>query len=301
MDQILFNQYGAAGTVSEVEKILGYVFNDKELLVDALTHSSSIPSPRNYQRLEFVGDAVIQLAVSNYLFLQSPPLDPRNLTLLRAANVSTEKLARVAVRRGFYKFVRRNSAALDDRIFRGILEPIVTLEHLERQPQPVTRLFDLCQKQGKHVDIKYWRSGTKTVASIFVDGSFVVSDSSDYKEIAKLDACRKAFDIVVSELPSTDSSTLAAGSSGYDGSTLTIQDPKQKLNEMCIKKKWPKPCYCIMIEEGRPHEKIYVSAVEVTTPDGMLYIPGDAKSRVKDAETSAATFMLHVLQHSKIS
>ncbi|CAI0436351.1 unnamed protein product [Linum tenue] len=187
------------------------------------------------------------------------------------------------------------------KIFRGILEPIVTLEHLERQPQPVTRLFDLCQKQGKHIDIKYWRSGTKTVASIFVDGSFVVSDSSDYKEIAKLDACRKAFDIVVSELPSTDSSTLAAGSSDYDGSTLTIQDPKQKLNEMCIKQKWPKPCYCIMIEEGRPHEKIYVSAVEVTTPDGMLYIPGDAKSRVKDAETSAATFMLHVLQHSKIS
>ncbi|CAI0467211.1 unnamed protein product [Linum tenue] len=125
MDQILFNQYGAAGTVSEVEKILGCVFNNKELLVDALTHSSSIPSQRNYQRLEFVGDAVIQLPVSNYLFLQSPPLDPRNLSLLRAANVSTEKLARVAVRRGFYKFVRRNSAALDDRVSRQLTPQVI--------------------------------------------------------------------------------------------------------------------------------------------------------------------------------
>ncbi|CAN0900972.1 Ribonuclease 3-like protein 2 [Linum grandiflorum] len=288
-----FPEQWADSVYYSVEEILNYRFRDKGLLVEALTHSSSLTDAVNYQRLEFVGDAVLQLAFSHYLYLQKPPLDPGYLTLLRAANVSTEKLARVAIKHQLYKFVTRNSAALDDRIFRGILQPIVTVEDLKLQPQPITKLFQVCQKQGKQVSIKHWRDGMKNVASVFVDGRFVVSSSSDQKEISKLDACRRALD------------EMALGSKIADfgvseGRSLSTQEPKQKLNEICCSKKWAKPCYSIEKEEGRPHEKVFVSAVEVKTQDGKLRIQGDAKSRVRDAETSAAYFMLHALRHKKL-
>lgn len=98
--------------MAAVEKILNYSFNNKKLLEEALTHSSCDDYP-SYQRLEFVGDAALGLALANYFFLAYPSLDAGELTLLRAANTSTEKFARVAVRHGLYSFLRRNAAALD--------------------------------------------------------------------------------------------------------------------------------------------------------------------------------------------
>lgn len=101
--------------VREVEQILNYRFKNKKLLEEALTHSSFTDSA-SYQRLEFVGDAALGLAVTNYVFLAYPELDPGHLSLIRAANVSTEKLARVAVRHGLYKYVRHNAAALHEKV-----------------------------------------------------------------------------------------------------------------------------------------------------------------------------------------
>ena len=101
--------------VSAVEDILGYTFNNKKLLEDALTHPSCIDSV-SYQRLEFVGDAVLGLAFANFVFLGYPDVDQGILSLLRAANISTEKLARVAVRHGLYRYVRHNALALDAKV-----------------------------------------------------------------------------------------------------------------------------------------------------------------------------------------
>ena len=50
----------------------------------------------------------------------------------------------------------------------------------------VMMLFELCQKQGKQVDIKYWKNGEKNVATVYVDGKFIASGSSEKKETAKL-------------------------------------------------------------------------------------------------------------------
>lgn len=103
------------GAIAAIETIMSYSFRDKTLLEEALTHSSYTEF-RSYQRLEFVGDAALGLAFSNYVFLAYPHLDPGQLSLLRAANISTEKLARVAVRNGLYRYIRHNAAALDDKV-----------------------------------------------------------------------------------------------------------------------------------------------------------------------------------------
>ncbi|XP_042008829.1 ribonuclease 3-like protein 2 isoform X1 [Salvia splendens] len=103
-------------SVGAVENLLGYCFKQKKLLEEALTHSSCADSPSaSYQRLEFVGVAALGLAVANFVYLYYPGLDPGKLSLLRSANTSTEKLARVAVRHRLYKYVRHNAAVLDER------------------------------------------------------------------------------------------------------------------------------------------------------------------------------------------
>lgn len=102
-------------SVLAVEIILNYSFRNKSLLEEALTHSS-FSDTVSYERLEFMGDAVLGLAISNHLFLAYPSLDPGQLSLLRAANISTEKLARVAIRRGFHRHVRHNAPSLLDKV-----------------------------------------------------------------------------------------------------------------------------------------------------------------------------------------
>ncbi|KAK1275602.1 Ribonuclease 3-like protein 2 [Acorus gramineus] len=104
-----------ADSVAEVEALLRYKFKDETLLEEALTHPSYTGSV-SYERLEFLGDAAIGLAISNYLYLNYPDVGPGALSTLRSANVSTEKLARVAVRHGFYRFLRRNSPAVDEKV-----------------------------------------------------------------------------------------------------------------------------------------------------------------------------------------
>lgn len=74
---------------------------DEDLLFQALTHSSFTYESRqngmeNNQRLEFLGDAVLELVVSDYLYRNHPGLDEGSLTKLRAAVVCEASLARAA-------------------------------------------------------------------------------------------------------------------------------------------------------------------------------------------------------------
>ncbi|TMW99067.1 hypothetical protein EJD97_003075 [Solanum chilense] len=89
-----------ATSVQAVEELLKYQFKNTKLLEEALTHSSCHNFITNYQRLAFVGDAALGLAISSYFFVTYPDVDCGRLTDLRSANLSTEKLARVAVRHG---------------------------------------------------------------------------------------------------------------------------------------------------------------------------------------------------------
>lgn len=181
-------------------------------------------------------------------------------------------------------------------IFRRLLEPIVTLEHLQQQPQPVTLLFEFCQKHGKHVDIRHWRKDLKSIASVYVDGEFVASGSSEQKETAKLNAVKGALYKLSESMPDDFN---AFGINEIDGCfEIEVANAKQKLHEICGKQKWPKPIFELEKDEGRPHEKKFVSSVKIPTVDGTFYIAGDEKSRVKEAENSAASFMIRALQES---
>lgn len=71
---------------------LGYNFKNKDLLNRALTHSSK--SAENYERLEFLGDGILDFVVGEYLFKQSD-MDEGKLTVLRSHFVSEANLCKV--------------------------------------------------------------------------------------------------------------------------------------------------------------------------------------------------------------
>lgn len=73
---------------------LGYEFRDPALLEAALTHRSA--GRRNYERLEFVGDAMLNFAVAALLYRDCPDADEGELSRYRAALVSGSSLAEVA-------------------------------------------------------------------------------------------------------------------------------------------------------------------------------------------------------------
>lgn len=111
-------------SVEEVEDIIRYKFKNKNLLEEAFTHSSFMCS-FSYERLEYVGDAVLSLLFCREHYSLYPDLAPGKLTRLRAANVDTEKLARVALRHGFHRYLRHRKPFLVDQIqefARAVLE-----------------------------------------------------------------------------------------------------------------------------------------------------------------------------------
>jgi len=84
--------------IEKLEKIIGYEFNDKSLLLQAVTHSSysneqKINKLKNYERLEFLGDAVLELISSEFLFVKYESIPEGKLTKLRASLVCEPALA----------------------------------------------------------------------------------------------------------------------------------------------------------------------------------------------------------------
>ncbi|MDD5406500.1 MAG: ribonuclease III [Sulfurovaceae bacterium] len=79
----------------QLERRLGYVFNDKQLIIEALTHRS-FKKPYNNERLEFLGDAVLDLIVGEYLYDRFRDSDEGTLSKIRASLVNENGFALLA-------------------------------------------------------------------------------------------------------------------------------------------------------------------------------------------------------------
>lgn len=101
-----------ADASGEFETILGIRFNDSELLTQALTHTSFVNEyegdavVRDNERLEFLGDAVIDIVVADMLYRRFPEASEGQLTQLRAALVRTEALAQIGAQFRLGEFLR---------------------------------------------------------------------------------------------------------------------------------------------------------------------------------------------------
>ena len=95
------SRVGAAAPARALETRIGYRFSDVALLTCALTHISALKGPRNrtgsYQRLEFLGDHVLGLVISDMLFRGFPKADEGELSRRLADLVRKETCAEIAV------------------------------------------------------------------------------------------------------------------------------------------------------------------------------------------------------------
>lgn len=97
--------------LQKIKSALGVRINDAALLTTALTHSSYLNEPEgtdaeSNDRLETLGDAVIQLAITSVLYEMDAALDEGQLTLIRSLVVSNDTLARVAHSLGIGEYLR---------------------------------------------------------------------------------------------------------------------------------------------------------------------------------------------------
>jgi len=95
----------------KLQERLGYFFNDLGLLEEALTHRSFVnehpaPQRKDNERLEFLGDAVLNLALSDFLWRNHPHYSEGRLSKIRAGRVNERALADVARRLQLGSFLR---------------------------------------------------------------------------------------------------------------------------------------------------------------------------------------------------
>ena len=127
--------------VADVEKILNVGFKDKNLLRTALTHSSYAyenDSDNFNEKLEFLGDAVLGMVVTEYIYNQYPEMNEGQLAKLRAGLVNANILAELGrdLNIGKYIFISNGAEQTGGRINKSImadcLEAIIGSIYLDR-------------------------------------------------------------------------------------------------------------------------------------------------------------------------
>uniref|UniRef100_A0A0E0EZ43 Dicer-like protein 3b n=1 Tax=Oryza meridionalis TaxID=40149 RepID=A0A0E0EZ43_9ORYZ len=104
--------------IEELEAKLKYSFSVKGLLLEAITHPSlqELGVDYCYQRLEFLGDSVLDLLITRHLYATHTDVDPGELTDLRSALVSNENFAQAVVRNNIHSHLQHGSGILLEQI-----------------------------------------------------------------------------------------------------------------------------------------------------------------------------------------
>lgn len=151
--------------LKHIDDVFDIKFEDSNLLMVAFTHSSYANDHReeeleHLERLEFLGDAVIELIVSDYLYKQYKDLPEGQLTKMRAAAVRAETLAQLAVESGLPQFIL---------LGRG-----------EEQANGRERVSLLCDVFEAFVGAVYLDQGVKTARSILEQLLFPKITAGDF-------------------------------------------------------------------------------------------------------------------------
>lgn len=155
---------------SKFEKKIGIVFNDINFLKQAFTHRSylnerpSWPLAHN-ERLEFLGDAVLELAVTKYLFKEFPEKPEGELTSLRAALVNSDTLSKVAKDLGMNDFLllskgeKKDTGKARQYILANTFESLVGAIYLDKGFNEADKFIEmnLVPLLSEIIDRNLWR------------------------------------------------------------------------------------------------------------------------------------------------
>lgn len=106
-------------SLTKLEDVVGVTFADKKLLLSAITHRSYLNEHReadwdHNERLEFLGDAVLELVITDFLFTKYTDKPEGELTAVRAALVNTVSLSAASEKLGFNAFLLMSKGEAKD-------------------------------------------------------------------------------------------------------------------------------------------------------------------------------------------
>lgn len=227
--------------ISELQEYLaqefGIHFNNPDLLAEAFTQASYVNEHPNqnlkfYERIEFLGDAVLQLFVSEYIYKRYPELPQGKLTRLRAAMVCEDSFSKFAKECHFDQYIRLGKGEemagarqrpgllcdifesfvgalyLDqgrdavEKFIHRVIFPKLDMGWFDHAVDSKTSLQEFLQRDGD-VDIEYHllkESGSENDPEFKVDVSaddkVLAQGTGSSKKHAEMDAAQKALDIL---------------------------------------------------------------------------------------------------------
>jgi ribonuclease-3 len=142
-----------------LEERLGYQFKDKNLIIEALTHKS-YKKPYNNERLEFLGDAVLNLIVGEYLYNKFPKSNEGELSKIRASLVNEHGFMKLAVKidLGEYIFISQaeenNEGRTKPSLLSDAFEAIMGAMYYEVGIEPVrVVVYKLLNESYEKIDL----------------------------------------------------------------------------------------------------------------------------------------------------
>ena len=174
--------------IKTLEERLGYEFHDKKLIIEALTHKS-YKQPYDNERLEFLGDAVLDLVVGEYLFKKFRTSDEGKLSKIRASLVNEtgfDKLAR-SLNLGEYILLSNaednNGGREKSSLLSNAFEAIMGAVYLDAGLAQVQRItIDLIEKNYKEISLNSLFRDFKTTLQELTQARFGITP--EYKVLA---------------------------------------------------------------------------------------------------------------------
>lgn len=137
----------------ELEQQLGIQFTNRNLLYNAFTHSSYVNEHRrkkftDNERLEFLGDAVLELGVSRYLYATEPTKSEGELTKLRAAIVCEPSLVKFSIELDFGNYIllgkgeEQTGGRMRPALLADVFEAFIGALYLDQGMEAVTAILE---------------------------------------------------------------------------------------------------------------------------------------------------------------
>lgn len=165
----------------ELEKSIKYKFKNKELLTHALTHKSC-KKPYNNERLEFLGDAVLDLVVGEYLYTKFPTANEGNLSKIRASIVNEKGFMRLANEIDLGKYImisnaeENNSGRNKPSILSNAFEALMGAVYLEEGLEAVRLItVEMMERVYPKIDLLTLFSDYKTSLQELTQAKFGVT------------------------------------------------------------------------------------------------------------------------------
>ncbi|QSH39428.1 ribonuclease III [Candidatus Kaiserbacteria bacterium] len=155
---------------SEFEKRVGFTFKNKELIKTAFTHRSFVNENREVakehnERLEFLGDAVLELVITDFLYNKYPERPEGELTAFRASLVNTQSISAAATELGMNDFLLLSRGEAKDTgrarqyILANTFEAFIGALYLDQQYDAARKFIEqtLFGKIEKIVEERLWQ------------------------------------------------------------------------------------------------------------------------------------------------